>query len=117
MEWIYRFLDNIAKDIEMTAISRPYVIFDKKENPNYISGILVVAQSHIAVHYDIHEHNAYIDIFSCAFLSDAAIQSVLRKYFPHGFKCKLYSRGSKHNDKYKRKETRIKRSALWQKNI
>lgn len=117
MDWIYRFLDNIAQDIEMTAISRPYVIYDKKENPNFISGLLVVAQSHIAVHYDIHERNAYIDIFSCAFLSDAAIQGVLRKHFPNGFKCKLYSRGSKHNDKYKRKETRIKRDALWQKNI
>ncbi len=117
MEKIYLILDNIAQDIQMTAISRPYVIFDKKENPNFISGILVVAQSHIAIHYDINEHVAYIDIFSCAFLSDSMIQGVLTKFFPQGFKCKLYSRGSKHNIKYKRKETRIKRDSLWQKNI
>ena len=117
MESIYKTLDSIAEKINMKAITRPYVLYDNVENPNFISGVLVVAQSHIAIHYDINEHNAYIDIFSCAFLSDEVIRKVLKDYFPNNFKCKLFSRGSKHNDKYKRKETRIKRNNNWQKNI
>ena len=117
MDKMYHFLDGLAEEINMTAITRPYVIYDKKADPDFLSGILVVAQSHIGVHYDIKERKAFIDIFSCAFLKDETIRSILNEYFPKNVKCKLFSRGSKHNDRYKRKERRIKVSNNWQKNI
>ena len=47
---IYRFLDTIAPKINMQPISRPYVIYNTVNDPDYISGVLVVAQSHIAFH-------------------------------------------------------------------
>lgn len=117
LEWINKWLDNVAEEINMTPISRPYVIFDKKENPSYISGILVVAQSHIGVHYNIKEKKAYIDIFSCAFLDKEFVGKIFEKYFGKDVRWKLYSRGSKHTDFFKRKESRIRIGKDWQNNI
>ena len=117
IDWIFRWLDEIAEKINMLPITRPYVIYDKRENPSYISGLLVVAQSHIAVHYDLNTKQALIDIFSCAFLDDAVIQNILGSYFGDKFTCKLFSRGSKHNDMYKRKSARILKNKNWRDNL
>lgn len=54
--------NNVARALVCNLSCRPYVIYDRKENPSYISGILVVAQNHIAVHYDFHAKQALIDI-------------------------------------------------------
>ena len=106
MESIYHWLDNIAEPINMLPITRPYVVCDSRENPEYISGILVVAQSHIEVHYNIEERKALIDIFSCAFLDGETITRILMEHFGENTRWRLFSRGSKHNDQYKRKEAR-----------
>lgn len=117
MDWIYTWLDNVAEKINMLPITRPYVIYDSKENPTYISGMLVVAQSHIAVHYNIQEKKALIDIFSCAFLEGETIESILRQDFGENTRWCLYSRGSKHNNQYKRKEARTSVSKAWRNNL
>lgn len=117
MESIYTWLDTVAPKINMLPITRPYVLTDKIENPDFISGILVVAQSHIAVHYNIKEKIALIDIFSCAFLEDEAIRNILRTTFGENVKWKLFSRGSKHDYQYKRKETRIGVCKSWRDNL
>lgn len=96
MESIFHWLDHIAPQINMLPISRPYVIFDRIENPNYISGILVVAQSHIAFHYGIAERAAHIDIFSCSFLDDGVVRNILRQPFGEDINIRLFTRGSKH---------------------
>lgn len=116
-EGIYQWLDNIAHKINMLPIIRPYVIYDKPVDPEYISGVLVVAQSHIAVHYNLKLKVALIDIFSCEFLDDNVIRYILEKSFGKNYKCYLVSRGSKHDDNYKRKFTRIDESADWKRNI
>ena len=116
-EWIYKWLDNIALKINMLPIIRPYVIYDKPQNPEYISGVLVVAQSHIAVHYSLETKSALIDIFSCEFLNDDVIQSILTESLGANYKCYLVSRGSKHDENYRRKAARIKESAEWKNNI
>ena len=116
-EGIYQWLDNIALKINMLPIIRPYVIYDKPVDPEYISGVLVVAQSHIAVHYNLKTKIALIDIFSCEFLDDNVIRYILEESFGKNYKCYLVSRGSKHDDNYKRKLTRIKESAEWKNNI
>lgn len=117
MESVYHWLDVVAPRINMLPISRPYVITDTVEEPSFISGILVVAQSHIAVHYDINERKALIDIFSCAFLEDDCIKSILAESFGENVRWRLCSRGSKHNDQYKRKEIRTAVSKSWRNNI
>ena len=117
LEWIYQWLDTLAPKISMLPIIRPYVIYDKPVDPDYISGILVVAQSHIAVHYDIKAKSALIDIFSCEFLDDQTIRHIMEQSLGTNYKCYLVSRGSKHDDNYKRKVVRINESAAWKKHI
>ncbi len=117
MDWIYNWLDNIAENINMLPITRPYVITDTKTNPSFISGMLVVAQSHIAVHYSIEERCALIDIFSCAFLDGETIKRILKDHFGDNLRWKLYSRGSKHDYQYKLKDERIAISKSWRDNI
>ena len=116
-EWIYHWLDNIAYKINMLPIIRPYVIYDTPKNPEYISGVLVVAQSHIAVHYNIETRIALIDIFSCEFLDDKTIRHIIEDSFGNNYKCYLVSRGSKHDDNYKRKLARLSEGASWKNNI
>lgn len=95
-EQIFKWLDNIAPKINMLPISRPYVIFDKVQSPEFISGLLVVAQSHIAFHYSIAEHTANIDIFSCSFLDDGIVECILEQAFGDKIKLDLFARGSKY---------------------
>ena len=90
---IYKWLDTIAPKIGMTAITRPYVLYSTPHNPKFISGMLVVAQSHVGIHYDIKSRIAYVDIFSCVFLDSDRIYEILRNSFGNNFKCKIITRG------------------------
>ncbi|MBQ3055214.1 MAG: S-adenosylmethionine decarboxylase [Oscillospiraceae bacterium] len=96
MESIYSWLDSVAPKINMLPISRPYVIFDRIEDHDYISGVLVVAQSHIAFHYSTKERCAHVDIFSCSFLDDGVVENILEQSFGQDVKIQLFARGSKH---------------------
>lgn len=120
MEGIFKWLDCIAPKINMLPISRPYVIFDHVENPEFISGILVVAQSHIAFHYSIAERTANVDIFSCSFLNDGIVESILEQSFGENIKICLCARGSKHkhNIRYTEKyNNNIRINKAWRNNI
>ena len=118
-EQIFKWLDNIAPKINMLPITRPYVLFDKTQSPEFISGILVVAQSHIAFHYNIAERTANIDIFSCSFLDDGVVECILEQAFGDKIKIDLFARGSKykptiHYAEQHRHHLRINRA--WQEN-
>jgi S-adenosylmethionine/arginine decarboxylase-like enzyme len=119
MESIFKWLDNVAPRINMQAISRPYVIYDKLQNPEYISGVLVVAQSHIAFHYSIKERKANIDIFSCSFLENGAVENLLHDSFGEQTQVNLFARGSKHRIRCEvdSRQAKIKRDEAWRKNI
>ena len=119
LDHIFKWLDNVAPRINMQAISRPYVIYDKVQSPEYISGMLVVAQSHIAFHYSIAEKVANIDIFSCSFLENGTVENILQQSFGEDIKINLFARGSKHRMKCEMnsRQLRILRDGSWQKNI
>ncbi len=118
-EDIFTWLDNIAPRINMQAICRPYVIFDKMNDPEFISGFLVVAQSHIAFHYSIKERKANIDIFSCSFLENGAVENLLHDSFGEETKVNLFARGSKHKIRCENasRQARNKRDEAWRSNI
>ena len=120
MESIYKWLDTIAPQINMLPISRPYVIFDRVSNPSFISGILVVAQSHIAFHYSIEEKTANIDIFSCSFLDDGIVDCILEQSFGTEANIALVARGSKHKENVRYSEKyniNVRNNKAWQTNI
>ena len=118
-ESIYRWLDTIAPQINMQPISRPYVIYNTVRDAEYISGILVVAQSHIAFHYSIEDRVANVDIFSCSFLGNGVVESLLEECFGAKVQLKLFARGRKHRiecQHYSR-QSRIEKCQSWRKNI
>ncbi len=114
-ERIYHWLDEIAPQINMQPISRPYVLFDRVNDPDYISGILVVAQSHIAFHYSIEDKTANVDIFSCSFLGNGIVEELLRKSFGDSVSIKLFARGSKHRFECQHytRQSRIDKCKSW----
>ncbi|MBQ9735972.1 MAG: S-adenosylmethionine decarboxylase [Clostridia bacterium] len=118
-EKVYTWLDRIAPRINMQAISRPYVIYDRVTDPEYISGILVVAQSHIAFHYSIKERKANLDIFSCSFLENGAVENLLKNSFGERTAINLFARGSKHRIKCQTssRQLRIEKDEAWRGNI
>ncbi len=119
MEKIYVWLDTIAERINMLPISRPYVIFDKVDDPEYISGFLVVAQSHISVHYNIKEREASIDIFSCSFLDNGIIDNILKQTFGDDISIKLFARGGKYVLECQKntRQSRIEKHRNWRNNL
>ena len=65
MEKMYSFLENIVYEINMDPITRPLILKSTRTNPKYLSGIIVIAQSHIALHYEYKTKKVFADIFSC----------------------------------------------------
>ncbi len=118
-EKIYHWLDRVAPKINMQPISRPYVIFDRVRDPEYISGILIVAQSHIAFHYSIPDNVANIDIFSCSFLGDGIVEDILHRSFGENTQIKLFARGSKHRFECQHfsRQSRNEKCSQWRHNI
>jgi S-adenosylmethionine/arginine decarboxylase-like enzyme len=118
-EGIYRWLDTIAPEINMQPISRPYVIYNRVNDPSYISGVLVVAQSHIAFHYSIEDDVANVDIFSCSFLGNGVVEALLNACFGDKVRLKLFARGSKHRFECQHytRQSRIDKCKAWRNNI
>lgn len=65
LQKIYDILDHMPQKAVMTPITRPFVVYDKIDEPRFVSGIVVIAESHISIHYDIKEQKLYFDMFTC----------------------------------------------------
>jgi len=77
MSFIYKFLDECPKKINMTKITEPYIV----RIPKGLAGMILIAESHISVHAYPKMERVYIDIFSCKhFDKDKALKYIL-KYF------------------------------------
>ena len=118
-EDIFKWLDTIAEKINMVPISRPYVIYDKVEKPDYISGMLVVAQSHIAFHYCISQREANLDIFSCSFLDAEVIDTIMGQCFNGKVEMNLLARGSKYKIEcqHRSRQAKIDKCKKWRNHI
>ncbi len=69
---------NIVEAIGMTKIMGPFV----SENHEYLSGIVVIAESHIAFHYNKLSNSLFVDIFSCKEFSTRKALRNLTSLFP-----------------------------------
>jgi S-adenosylmethionine/arginine decarboxylase-like enzyme len=114
---IYKFLDSLPPSINMTPIMRPMVITDNIKSPNFISGMTMIAQSHIALHYSIVSKNFFSDIFSCSFIDCKDITSRIEGEL--SVKCEnvLISRGSKHANLLPSRDEITARYDRWRENI
>ena len=117
MDKIYHLLDTLPKKINMDPIMRPYVITDTINDWTFISGMAVIAQSHIAIHYDVKTRKAHLDIFSCSFLKGDKFASQIENELGVKLKSTLISRGTKHTNKIPFRKDMIEKYEIWKNNI
>ena len=79
MDYIFKFLEQLVSDVEMTPIIRPYVMYDANKNPEYLSGLTMIAESHISFHYNLKTNDILFDIFSCKMFNYQKIHDHLAK--------------------------------------
>lgn len=118
MEKFFDFLENLVSQINMDPITRPYVLKSTPKKTKYLSAIIVIAQSHIALHYNYKTNSIYADIFSCAPFDYTNVDTL---YAPLGkvLSNELTARGTKHIYKVKSavsKDT-LQASMRWQKTL
>lgn len=116
MEDFYMFLENFVTKINMEPISRAYVQKSSIVKPKYLSAIIIIAQSHIALHYDYKTKRIFADIFSCAPFDFSNIKSNYN-VIGEAIDERIISRGSKHIYKVKSKVKKddLRASMRWQK--
>ena len=96
MDEVFKFLDGLIAKVNMTPIIRPYVLTDSMNNPSYLSGIVMIAESHISFHYNYKTKAIYFDIFSCKMFDYTAILPFLKETWGPVQSYIVIPRGSKH---------------------
>lgn len=113
MEKIYNFLEHLAYDINMEPITRAFVLKDKIDNEKYLSGIIVIAESHISFHYEINSQKIYFDVFSCKPFDYNNVSELLSKIGEVKSNV-LIPRGSKHYSKINENSHEHEAFSMWQ---
>lgn len=116
MEEMFDFLETTAYDINMDPITRPSIMKSTMDNPKYLSGLIVIAQSHIALHYEYETNKIFADIFSCTAFDYTQVSRILEN-FGNVLSNELVPRGSKHIYKVKSSVTKdeLLANTKWQK--
>lgn len=114
MEEVFDFLERIVPQIDMTPITRACVLKNKVNKPKYLSGIVLIAQSHISLHFNYQTKEVFFDIFSCASFDYSKLGELL-KDFGTITSNEMVARGSKHWSLVKRDpfNSRKKASKAW----
>lgn len=67
LESCYQLLDELPEKIGMTKITRPYVFRYEGKVPGEegITGVVIIAESHISLHTYPSKNYVFVDLFSC----------------------------------------------------
>jgi len=88
------FLNELPNLIKMKKISKPLVLDYKAGSESGVTGIVVIAESHIAIHTYPQKNYFCADIFSCKeFNFSKAIKYIKDKFKTRVIKYKLMRRG------------------------
>ncbi len=94
---VKRFLEEFPAKINMTTIMSPQVMhYDGGDIPEDrgISGFVIIAESHIAIHTFAEKGFFTLDIFSCKpFDIDLAIKHVIDFFAPDNYEHQIFERG------------------------
>jgi S-adenosylmethionine decarboxylase len=96
MDFIFGLLDKFPDKIKMTKIMPPYVFKYHGRVPEDwgVSGVVLIAESHISIHTFPDKQHAFIDIFSCKeFDTDHARAELLRHFEADHHEVVLLNRG------------------------
>lgn len=85
-ELIEKYLKALVKRIGMNILAGPLITQEKDPPENYgYSGVVILYESHIAIHTYSNMCEAFIDIFSCHNFSDSYVDEINTEYFGHYF--------------------------------
>lgn len=91
LQYVFDFLNNLPEQIGMTKITQPFVFPYSGLVPEDagITGVVIIAESHITFHSFIHKNHTFFDIFSCKYFDvEKTKQLVL-----DAFECKDWDEG------------------------
>jgi S-adenosylmethionine decarboxylase len=80
---IFKFLHELPEKIGMTKITQPYVFPYSGLVPEDegITGVVIIAESHISIHTFPLKNYAFIDIFSCKPFDWSNISDIIKETF------------------------------------
>lgn len=110
-------LDGLPPRADMHPITRPVVLYDNVTNPNFLSGIILIAESHIAIHYNIKTREVMMDIFSCKRVDEQKYKEIVMDLFNGQYQDVLIRRGRRNIGRLETSETRNERYRYWQETI
>ena len=94
----YRFLDKLPEKIRMTKITKPYIFRYEGTKPidRGITGVVIIAESHISIHTYPEKNYVTIDVYSCKdFEPEIAVNFVKEVFKPKEINKKFLYRGKK----------------------
>lgn len=97
ISFVYNFLDNFPEEIDMTKIMPPYVFRYQGKVPEDwgLSGVVLIAESHISIHTFPEKEYLSLDIFSCkAFDTEMAINYTKDLFEMKKYEHKILDRGA-----------------------
>lgn len=92
----FEYLKKLPGLIQMTPITQPYVFPYSGLVPSDkgITGIVIIAESHLSIHSFEEKGYSFIDIFSCKdFDTERAIQITLDMFKPESYEINTVKRG------------------------
>lgn len=92
----FNYLKMLPSLIQMTPITQPYVFPYSGLVPEDkgITGIVIIAESHLSIHSFEDKGYSFIDIFSCkGFDVDKAIEITLSTFKPQTYELNIVERG------------------------
>ena len=96
MDVTFNALDKLPEEVGMQKIMPPYVFKYKGVVPEDwgISGVVLIAESHIAIHTFPDKGHVFIDIFSCKEFDTAkATEYLVKTFAPTDYDVQLLHRG------------------------
>ena len=110
-------LDRLPYDVNMHPICRPYVLKNRIDAPEYLSGIVLIAESHIAMHYCYETGVVLMDIFSCKNIDAKKYEEVMKTMFDGPYTDVLILRGRKHEQRQNTQVNKYYAHKNWQDNL
>lgn len=96
VNYVYNFLNDMPESVGMTKIMPPYVFSYSGLKPEDcgVSGIVLIAESHISIHTFQEKFYASVDIFSCKdFDTETAAEMITSKFGAKTYEKNFFLRG------------------------
>lgn len=94
IEELYTWLSSAPVQFGFQAITLPII----GRHNEMLIGQILLAESHINVHLVLNLHRAFIDIFTCGLLREAAVQAVIKDLPLSEIRYNFIERGIEYNE-------------------